>query len=156
MTIRFNLKNFHKLHSNFSLIFLLIFLFWDKNQNNIFFCHFNIIILYLWHAKAKAYTRFKETLQGLRFADLESCFNAVFAEGLNPDVTLFSFHRKQYVRLRIVRRNATDHLWTLQSAYIEGAISCYMMQVARTIGSELLSKGVKTVLNRDAEKKWFA
>ncbi len=112
--------------------------------------------LSLWHAERVLHTRFFKPTKGLRYGDLGSCLDTFFAEGLSPDVTLFLFPKKQYVRLRIVRRDATDHLWTLQSAYIEGAISCYMMQIARTIGSELLSKGVKTVLNRDAEKKWFA
>ena len=55
------------------------------------------VLLSLWYANRVIRTRLERPTKGLRYGDLRSCLNTLFAEGLSPDVTLFSFHRKQYV-----------------------------------------------------------
>lgn len=62
-------------------VFFLLFAFLKK------------VFLSLQYAESKAYTRFEKPTKGLRYGDLGSCLNADFAEGLSPDVTLFSFPR---------------------------------------------------------------
>ena len=64
----------------------------------VFFLFFSLFVLFsvsLSHAETKAYTRTEHIFKGLRVGDLRSCLNAVFAEGLSPDVTLFSLPQKR-------------------------------------------------------------